>query len=597
MTATIMARANIGIKLTSASSNVSSGRNITNLSATTFTTMPTRPSSIIGSRKRHFGSTRHRTGGFQNYHHHHHHHHHQEYFYCQYPTPMLERQLHQRHMHTIAARLTTSVPSTGCGGGGMNGNISSRQRQRQRQRQLQHPYLLGVSTRPCISKSLGVPAPAHGGLDRRAGRVRFQSSSSAASQVVHGQRREEDNEQHQQRVEPQKEQQDMQNHDEIKTDIKPATATTTAKTKPEAPEPEPEPEPLHETTTAYDNDSVAGSASASPSPSLHQQYYQQQQQQQQQHNDLASFHRHARRTGLSPSSTVYTGTCYEYLAQKTLRRYGFELSRVGGRGDRGVDLVGVWRVGNVNTAGSVSISRSGSRSNSTSDSNLVTNSRKQKQTQAQTEMNASTTTTMTTDNSDTTTTATPSTLSSSTSPMTLNVLVQCKRLTGKHAKIGPNLIRELDGAVRAARYSTFCINPDSISVSNSVPTLGPKGPKPTLGVLVGTRPATKGVVESMRRSNRGLVWIMMEEDQQIEEDIELEIGLEQEQLGNGVGKGEERNEGNEGEKEGVVPVRGIIKQILWNQAARDLGLEGVDVVKRILPSGKDEVVLMRSGGS
>ena len=42
-------------------------------------------------------------------------------------------------------------------------------------------------------------------------------------------------------------------------------------------------------------------------------------------------------------------------------------------------------------------------------------------------------------------------------------------------------------------------------------------------------------------------------------------------------------------------LQGRIKQILWNQAARDLGLEGVDVVKRYDSGGEEEVVLMRGG--
>jgi hypothetical protein len=41
--------------------------------------------------------------------------------------------------------------------------------------------------------------------------------------------------------------------------------------------------------------------------------------------------------------------------------------------------------------------------------------------------------------------------------------------------------------------------------------------------------------------------------------------------------------------------RGIIKQILWNQTARDLGLEGIDVVKRYGQNGEEKLVLVREG--
>ncbi|KIW29110.1 uncharacterized protein PV07_04947 [Cladophialophora immunda] len=42
-------------------------------------------------------------------------------------------------------------------------------------------------------------------------------------------------------------------------------------------------------------------------------------------------------------------------------------------------------------------------------------------------------------------------------------------------------------------------------------------------------------------------------------------------------------------------LKGRIKQMLWNQAAREAGLEGVDVMNRYAPDGKEEAVLMRGG--
>ena len=64
----------------------------------------------------------------------------------------------------------------------------------------------------------------------------------------------------------------------------------------------------------------------------------------QQHHDLASFIQHATREGLSPTSTVYTGTYYEYLVAASLARFGFRLDRTGGAHDLGIDLLGTWDV-------------------------------------------------------------------------------------------------------------------------------------------------------------------------------------------------------------------------------------------------------------
>lgn len=61
------------------------------------------------------------------------------------------------------------------------------------------------------------------------------------------------------------------------------------------------------------------------------------------HHSLATFLAHAARSSLSPTSTVYVGTYYEYLCQATLPRLGFHgLTRMGGRADRGIDLLARW---------------------------------------------------------------------------------------------------------------------------------------------------------------------------------------------------------------------------------------------------------------
>ncbi|RYO75682.1 hypothetical protein DL766_007694 [Monosporascus sp. MC13-8B] len=62
------------------------------------------------------------------------------------------------------------------------------------------------------------------------------------------------------------------------------------------------------------------------------------------HDDLASYAAYAARTGLDTASTVYTGTEYEYTVAASLRRLGFDMRRVGGRSDCGIDLLGTWAV-------------------------------------------------------------------------------------------------------------------------------------------------------------------------------------------------------------------------------------------------------------
>ncbi|KAL4933368.1 uncharacterized protein BDV17DRAFT_287039 [Aspergillus undulatus] len=63
------------------------------------------------------------------------------------------------------------------------------------------------------------------------------------------------------------------------------------------------------------------------------------------HNDISSFLDYAQRTALSESTTTYQGTLYEYTVQSHLRNSAFNLYRVGGRSDLGVDLQGTWHVG------------------------------------------------------------------------------------------------------------------------------------------------------------------------------------------------------------------------------------------------------------
>ena len=62
------------------------------------------------------------------------------------------------------------------------------------------------------------------------------------------------------------------------------------------------------------------------------------------HCDTATYAAYAQRTGLDTSSTTYVGTHYEYKVASTLRSFGFDLRRVGGRGDFGIDLIGTWLI-------------------------------------------------------------------------------------------------------------------------------------------------------------------------------------------------------------------------------------------------------------
>jgi Required for respiratory growth protein 7 len=60
------------------------------------------------------------------------------------------------------------------------------------------------------------------------------------------------------------------------------------------------------------------------------------------HYDLDSFLRHSKNSNLSPTSTYYKGTLFEYQVQAVLRACNICLHRVGGTDDRGIDLRGRW---------------------------------------------------------------------------------------------------------------------------------------------------------------------------------------------------------------------------------------------------------------
>ncbi|KAJ5826287.1 hypothetical protein N7474_003425 [Penicillium riverlandense] len=98
--------------------------------------------------------------------------------------------------------------------------------------------------------------------------------------------------------------------------------------------------------------------------------------------------------------------------------------------------------------------------------------------------------------------------------LALRVVVQCKSLK---TKLGPNLVRELEGALRNAPVGWRT--------------------EQTVGMLVSPREATKGVRDAMARSGYPLLWMMIERD-------------------------------------------GTMRQALWNARAELLGLEPLGVETR-----------------
>ncbi|KAI4716570.1 hypothetical protein E4T48_07229 [Aureobasidium sp. EXF-10727] len=64
----------------------------------------------------------------------------------------------------------------------------------------------------------------------------------------------------------------------------------------------------------------------------------------QHHASLAEFLSYADTANLSPTSTVYRGTLYEYTVLDALKRLAFSLTRVGRASDLGIDLLGTWSI-------------------------------------------------------------------------------------------------------------------------------------------------------------------------------------------------------------------------------------------------------------
>ncbi|KAJ6447058.1 ribonucleoside-diphosphate reductase small chain [Purpureocillium lavendulum] len=112
------------------------------------------------------------------------------------------------------------------------------------------------------------------------------------------------------------------------------------------------------------------------------------------------------------------------------------------------------------------------------------------------------------------------------------VLVQCKAGAGAQ-RVGPQHVRELEGAFVGA-------------------PAGWRGDG-VLGLLVGERPATKGVRDALGRSRWPVVYVCCSR-------------------------------------------AGAVSQMLWNRAAEEAGLEGYAVVpRRVAGSDESELVLMHNG--
>ena len=201
------------------------------------------------------------------------------------------------------------------------------------------------------------------------------------------------------------------------------------------------------------------------------------------------------------SSAVGIGTSYEHLCARTLPRLEFrDLTRTGGRADKGIDLLGKWL---------------------------------------------------------------PLSLQHSQSPP-LNVVVQCKAVA---RKAGPEMIRELEGALAGAP--------------------GEWRGEDTIGVLCAKREVTAGVRDALRRSKRGVVWVMVEDLDDAKTEGKKRKRDVVEQAAGGSRETQEVREGR-------------IKQILWNDRVQKLVGEvtGTGVIHLPAEDGgrMETEVLMSSNG-
>lgn len=149
----------------------------------------------------------------------------------------------------------------------------------------------------------------------------------------------------------------------------------------------------------------------------------------------------------------------------------------------------------------------------------------------------------------------------------LRVLVQCKRITGKR-KLTPSVVREMDGAFLGAPVGWRAEN--------------------VFGIIVSTKPATKGVTSALQASKRPMVWVCMEELDLEEDEAEQEdadvvsaADVEAHTSDEGVHASADAEDVDADNMEhSYGSVHGRVIQLLYNNAARQSGLEGLDVLKR-----------------
>lgn len=123
----------------------------------------------------------------------------------------------------------------------------------------------------------------------------------------------------------------------------------------------------------------------------------------------------------------------------------------------------------------------------------------------------------------------------------LNVVVQCKAVA---RKAGPEMIRELEGALAGAP--------------------GEWRGEDTIGVLCAKREVTAGVRDALRRSKRGVVWVMVEDLDEATEEKKKKKKENRDKVEEKAGASKEIKEGNHGR----------IKQVLWNDRVQKLVGEG-----------------------
>lgn len=299
------------------------------------------------------------------------------------------------------------------------------------------------------------------------------------------------------------------------------------------------------------------------------------------HYDLTSYIRyHAQRLASETdadkrarisTTSVFLGTRYEYLIQHHLQdEMGFDLTRVGGKGDGGIDLIGTW---------TLPVPLSTSQPSSVSDR--------------------------------------PSTAKQqSPHAPTFRVLCQAKRLTNSRKPM-PALMRELEGTLISAsssrplkeafiahqmRRSAISSNSTQVTPSdNSTDAHDTSNDEdeqeiwrpdlshlPTLGILLTTRPLTDGIKRAMATSHRPLMYVYLEESSCPTPEQVLRSSLLNESDKDGVVEQSEDNSL-------VVPTTKI-RQIAWNATATKEGLQGFDVVRRYSDRGSEDGVEQSGGG-